>query len=90
MIEAHNAAVLQKGRAEIDGIPGGWPAHERGAPAHDTTTGAPAPTGATAPTTFVTDPQRNVSPGEGGKSRTLGKLFKRKPVAVGEQGMETR
>jgi len=88
MIEAHNRGVLEKGRAEIDGIPGGWPKHEHGAPAHDITTGTPTTTGATAPMTSVSQPERNVSPGESGKSRTLGKLFKRKPV--GEQGMETR
>ncbi|KAK4946365.1 hypothetical protein LTR10_014563 [Elasticomyces elasticus] len=94
-IEAHNAAVLEKGRAEMEGIPGGWPAreHGNGAPAHDITTGAPATTGATAPTaptTSANQPQRNISPGESGKPRSLGKLFKRKPVAAGEQGMETR
>ncbi|KAI1610052.1 hypothetical protein EDD36DRAFT_62981 [Exophiala viscosa] len=90
MVQAHNAAVLEKGRAEIDGIPGGWPKHEQGAAAHDITTGAPATTGATAPSTSLNQPQRSVSPGENGKSRTLGKLFKRKPVAAGEQGMDTR
>lgn len=103
MIDAHNQAVLEKGRTEMEGIPGGWPAHveyehDAAAPAHHITTAGAAPATASAaqaqPTTTSVnqqEPPRNVSPRDGSdKSRSLGKLFKRKAVAAGEQGMETR
>lgn len=62
-INAHNEEVLEKGRAEMEGLPGSWPAQE--------------------PEQTVPVQER---PRE--KSGSLGKLFKRKPVA--EQGMAAR
>ncbi len=78
---ARNEEILQKGRAEMEGIPGSWPGHEQ---YHE-----PEPTAYHETTAPVVEPPRTVSPPEKEK-KGLGKLFKRKPVSISEQGTGTR
>lgn len=80
LTNARNEAILQKGRAEMEGIPGSWPGHEQyhepePAAYHDTT----AP---------MVEPPRTVTPER--EKKGLGKLFKRKPVSMNEQGTGMR
>lgn len=85
---AQNEEILQRGRAEVEGIPGGWPGHhgpgfDGGYGEQDTpgfAGGAQARSGAGTGTGTGT----NSPPREKG---SLGKLFKRKPVGV--QGMDS-
>ncbi len=78
---AYNDEILEKGRSEMEGIPGSWPTQEphdyQAAPGYDSAT---LPHESVAPGTA-----REVSPTAEEKSKGLRKLFKRKPV--GEQGM---
>ena len=73
MINARNEQILEKGRTEMEGIPGGWPAHDS-YEQHPALVGDPVES--TAPGTA-----RETSPTAEEKSRGIRKLFKRKPVA---------
>ncbi|KIW70510.1 hypothetical protein PV04_02772 [Phialophora macrospora] len=80
-VNAYNDEILERGRTEMEAIPGGWPAHEnpeyQPMPVHDSTTMPQE--------TVVPGTAREFSPPVDEKSKGLRKLFKRKPVA--EQGM---
>jgi hypothetical protein len=114
-IQAHNDSVLERGRAEMEGlprgrynqtqpheperessIPGSWPGQGEGYDGHSIAATPSGYEGSVAPTwglggrDSVPDtgagPGRTSSPDEGGMSKGIRKLFKRKPVAAGEPG----
>jgi hypothetical protein len=76
---AKNEEILERGRAEMEGIPGGWPSHENEHPAYRQTE-----TSDVLHDPIPPDTGRATSPATEDK-KGFRKLFKRKPVA--EQGM---